>query len=509
MSKKRDDRAKEKKERPDQTINLDGDYTSPIRSFRDITFENCKSVLLNSRYAQILLSLTILGSFLRFYNLGYNSLWLDEAVTYETSIKSFGEIWTIISSGDFNPPLFYWMEHVILYFGNNELILRIIPAVLGVLSIPLLYLIGRELLDRNVGILAAALLTCSSFHIYYSQEARAYSSMLLFASLAILFFLIALKENNIRIWVLFGLFSAISFWLHFYVIVLIASLILYTLIVQLPMYRENVRRLAPVLTGVITFIILCFPLIIVTIQRFASRTESAPTFGAQGFAIIFETFRQMSTFGDFGFFILMSFFIIGLVQLFLIEKKKSLMLLTVLFFTFIISYVLSYKMPMMPRHLIFLLIIFILGIAISYKFFYTIFRHKSVVYILMAILIIINIPILVNYYSGFSKEDWRGFSEKMQNTTRTGDIVVLVPSYMSIPLNYYYSNITDNTFEYGASTVQDLNNISAKRENRTIFFVVTNDIIAVNPKGDEIMWLKENTNFSEQNTGIFLFEMRG
>src|SRR5674476_49802 len=98
MSKKRDDRAKEKKERPDQTINLDGDYTSPIRSFQDITFENCKSVLLNSRYSQILLSLTILGLFLRFYNLGFNSLWLDEATTLSWSKLGFSEIWEISRS---------------------------------------------------------------------------------------------------------------------------------------------------------------------------------------------------------------------------------------------------------------------------------------------------------------------------------------------------------------------------------------------------------------------------
>jgi hypothetical protein len=113
--------------------------------------------------------------------------------------------------------------------------------------------------------------------------------------------------------------------------------------------------------------------------------------------------------------------------------------------------------------------------------------------------------VLANYYSGYSKEDWRGFSGKMQNVTQVGDKIVLVPSYMSIPLNYYYSNTTDKTFEYGASTVQDLNNISAQRENETIFFVVTNDIMAVNPNGDEIVWLKENTKFSGQDTGIYLF----
>jgi uncharacterized membrane protein len=400
------------------------------------------------------------------------------------------------------------MEHVMLFFGNNEFILRILPAVLGILSIPLFYLIGTELLDRNVGILAAAFLTFSSFHIYYSQEARAYSAMLFFASLSVFLFLIALKNNNTRIWMLFGLFSAISFWLHFYAIVLFASLILFTLLVQLSVYRVNVAMIKPVLAGIITFVVLCFPLIIVTIQRFATRTESAPTFGVQGFAIILETFRQMSTFGDWGFLILMSLFIIGLIQYFLIEKNKSLLLLIILLLTFFISFILSFKMPMMPRHLIFLLIIFVMGIGLSYRVFCSIFWHKGTVYTLMAILIVINMPVLVNYYSTYSKEDWRGFSDQIRNATRAGDTVVLVPSYMTIPFDYYYSNRTDNTFEYGASTVQDLNNISAKRANGTLFFVVTSDILALNPKGDEIAWLKENANFSGQNTGIFLFTSR-
>jgi uncharacterized membrane protein len=451
--------------------------------------------------------LIIAGIIFRFYNLGYNSLWLDEAVTYDTSIKSIGEIWTTISSGDFNPPLFYWIEHFMLFFGNSEFILRFIPAVLGVLSIPLFYLIGKELLDRNAGILAAAFLAFSSFHIYYSQEARAYSPMLFFASLSILYFLKAIKENDTKNWIFFGLFSAISFWLHFYVVVLTVSLIIYTLIVQFSRYRENLTAIKPVTTGTITFLVLCFPLIILAFQRFASRTGSAPTFGVQGYGIIVETFRQMSTLGDIGFFFLIILFIIGTIHFSLIEKKKGLLIITILMVSFLISYVLSFKMPMMPRHLIFLLIIFSIGIALSYRVFFLILGHPTTIYILMAVLILINIPVLANYYSGYSKEDWRGFSEKLQNITQNGDKIVLVPSYMTIPFNYYYSNITDNTIETGATTVQDLNNISSQRETERIFFIATNDIMAVNPKGDEITWLKENTNFSGQNTGIFLFTL--
>ena len=72
---------KEKKSRADRECNLDGEYTNPVRSFRDLTIGNIKEAIFHSRYLQLLLSLTLIGAILRFYNLGYNSLWLDEAST--------------------------------------------------------------------------------------------------------------------------------------------------------------------------------------------------------------------------------------------------------------------------------------------------------------------------------------------------------------------------------------------------------------------------------------------
>jgi hypothetical protein len=72
----------------------------------------------------------------------------------------------VTAAGEFNPPLFYWIEHTVLTLGTSEFILRLMPALFGVLTIPLMYVAGTEFLDRNVGIIAAALLTFSPFHIF-------------------------------------------------------------------------------------------------------------------------------------------------------------------------------------------------------------------------------------------------------------------------------------------------------------------------------------------------------
>lgn len=102
-----------------------------------------------------------------------------------------------------------------LYIGDSEFILRFLSALFGTLTIPVIYLIGRDVCGRLGGVVAAALLTFSTVHVYYSQEARAYVTVLFFFSLAILFYLYALKRNKLQDWCLCGIFCALAFWSHF------------------------------------------------------------------------------------------------------------------------------------------------------------------------------------------------------------------------------------------------------------------------------------------------------
>ena len=142
----------------------------------------------------------------------------------------------------------------------------------------------------------------------------------------------------------------------------------------------SLRNLKMLILGAIVFLVLCLPLILVTIHLFISRTSSAPTYGIQGFGIITETFQQISGFNSIAMFILLALFVIGIIQAFLIDIKKGIFLVTLTVLTFVISFVLSFKMPMIPRYLIFFCIIFFIGIALSYKIFYLFVNHKAVVY---------------------------------------------------------------------------------------------------------------------------------
>jgi 4-amino-4-deoxy-L-arabinose transferase-like glycosyltransferase len=506
MGKGKKERQKDKKTKNIGDCSLDGDELQGIEINNTLSIDAIKTLLAKSRYVQLLLALTLIGAFLRFYNLGFNSLWLDEASTYTLSVGSIPQIWEATAAGEFNPPLFYWVEHMMLVFGNNEVILRFIPALLGVLTIPLVYLAGKEFIDRNVGIIAAAAFAFSPFLIFYSQEARAYSMMLFFITFAMVFYFKALKTNDVKNWALFSVLSALAFWSHFYAMVVIAALVLYALGMQIQKIREDIRNLKPMALAIAAFTIICLPLIIVTIQLFAKRSASAPTFGIQGFGIIIETFKQISGFSEIAMYVLVMLFIIGIVQAFLMDKNKGIFLVWVTVLTFVISYLLSYRIPMVPRYLLFINIVFFIGIAISYKMFYSLINNRAIVYGFMAFLLILNASFLMNYYSGYSKDDWKGFSGIMQKTTNPGDFVVLVPGYISQPFNYYYSNTTDGTFEFSADTAKDLDAIDAQRKNNNaVYFIVTGDIYSADPTGDALAWLKEHTKQLGQDTGIAVF----
>ncbi|MDD1703891.1 MAG: glycosyltransferase family 39 protein [Methanoregula sp.] len=508
MAKRRED-PKGKKTVRNPECNLDGDFVSRVKSVKDLSAANIQDALLHSRYVQILLSLTFIGSLLRFYHLGFNSLWLDEASTYTFAVNSFQGIWQATTSGEFNPPLFYWLEHIMLGVGNNEAILRFIPAVAGVLTIPLIYFVGKGFLDRTTGLIAAAVFAFSPFLIYYSQEARAYSLMFFFVAFGLLFYLKALKDNRLVNWVLFGILSALAFWSHFYAIVIIGALVLYALAIQLGNIKENLQNLKMLIISVVIFSVASLPLILLGVQLFTSRTGGGPTFGVQGFDVIYQTFLQVAGFNELVMFILVILFILGIIQAFRIDSKQGIFLVTLTLLTFLISLVLSYRIPMVPRYLIFFTAIFVLGVALSYRLLYSLVNHKGVVYGLIILLIVVNLPVLISFYTGYTKDDWRGFSQTMEQTAKPGDFIVMVPGYIAQPFDYYYSNSTAGTFEFGANDANTLAALeSQKRAGKTnvsTYYIVTGDIYSANPAGDALTWLNVHTTALGRDTGISLW----
>lgn len=509
MAKRREDRTSGRRSTEVVECDLDQGFVSPIHSIKDCTLTNIRIVLLRSRYVQLLLSLTLIGCFLRLYNLGFNSLWLDEATTYFEAKQSIVQIWQTSSTAEFHPPLFNWIEHVMMAFGGSEIILRAVPALSGILAIPVFYLIGKEFRDRNVGLISAALLTVSYFGIFYSQEAKGYSVVLFVFSLVILFYLRALRSDKKSDWVTFGLLSALAVWIHYYVLIALGVIFLHAIITLRERLMKDINEGKKILIALCVMTVFILPLLILVVERYFVLSSSAPTYGVLGPVLILETFIRFSGgYSSLSWIIAVVYFfmmVAGFIFLFSEDRDRCLFSGMFLVLPLIISIVLSSKITMNPRYLIFLLPVFYPVIGMSFPGLYGWIPNRKILYAVLILIFALNAPLLAGYYSSYSKEDWRGFSGSIPSKTNDGDLVVLVPGYMSQPFDYYYSNSTDKTIEYPAYTGKDLEAINSLKENRTAYFIVTGDISAANPNGDAVAWLKDKTTLAGEDTGIYLF----
>lgn len=148
----------------------------------------------------------VLGLIFRLISLD-QSLWLDEATSALAAKMNMVELFTKFLPGDFHPPLYYltlklWSG----LFGYSEIALRLPSIIFGVLTIYMVYLIGKSLFNKNVGLVASLFLATSGLHVYYSQEARMYSLATMLVALSIYFFL----ENKLLLFSIILIFIGMT-----------------------------------------------------------------------------------------------------------------------------------------------------------------------------------------------------------------------------------------------------------------------------------------------------------
>mgnify|MGYP003932949007 CR=1 FL=1 len=147
-----------------------------------------------------LVFLTAVGALLRFYRLGHQSLWVDEILTLQAAnvggtLTLRDIVWNI------QGPLHATLTHFVAKLSTSEPALRAASAVAGTATIPVVCLLGRDMAGRRVGLLAAALTTFSPFAVWYSQEVRNYSFLMLLAAASTLLVWRLLKMRRRGWWI--------------------------------------------------------------------------------------------------------------------------------------------------------------------------------------------------------------------------------------------------------------------------------------------------------------------
>jgi 4-amino-4-deoxy-L-arabinose transferase-like glycosyltransferase len=160
-----------------------------------------------------LLIATLLGAVLRLYSLTGQSLWVDELLTWQMIRPGVpaGFIEQILDS--IQGPLYMAVIWPLVRLQDSALMLRLPAAIAGIATIPLFGLVVSRLLGGRAARLAVLLLALNPFHVWYSQESRGYSLLMMFSVLMALAILaLGRRKSGYGLALLFALASAGAVW---------------------------------------------------------------------------------------------------------------------------------------------------------------------------------------------------------------------------------------------------------------------------------------------------------
>ncbi len=213
-------------------------------------------------------AITVLGAALRLYQIGTQSLWLDELFSVFLARRDWYAI-MLGTAQDTMPPLYYFLLHLSLQFGSDEVAARAVSCLFSILTIPLFFYVARQLFDVRVAVLAASALALNPFQLYFAQEARMYSQLAFFSLVAFFFFLRAWRDDNRLDWAFVVLAMTLAFYTHSLAFLNLVALDVFALM-QRNLWRERWRNLLVVHAA----IALAFaPWLFVFVQQ-ATRVQS-------------------------------------------------------------------------------------------------------------------------------------------------------------------------------------------------------------------------------------------
>jgi 4-amino-4-deoxy-L-arabinose transferase-like glycosyltransferase len=161
---------------------------------------------------------TLVGAALRLYQLGTPSLWADETGTYLFASLPFRQGMMVMLADAVHPPLFYYIERLVLLVTRSEFGLRWPAAMAGLLAIPLAAQFARGWSSREAGPIAAWLTALNPFAVWYAREARNYSlSLCLTLTLAWSFAALYRRPTRLR-WIAFVGLSTLAYLTHYFTV---------------------------------------------------------------------------------------------------------------------------------------------------------------------------------------------------------------------------------------------------------------------------------------------------
>jgi len=164
--------------------------------------------------------------FLRIINITSEQLWVDEGGSISIAKSSLSIFWNR-AINDVHPPLYYLiLKGWITIFGDSVASCRMPSAIFSIMTLPILYLIGKEIRNEKLGLIIIFLYSISPFSIYYANEVRSYSLIHFLFTLILYFSLKSIKTPTIsKNYIYVGMAGTLLIYTHYIGFVYLIGLI--------------------------------------------------------------------------------------------------------------------------------------------------------------------------------------------------------------------------------------------------------------------------------------------
>ena len=391
--------------------------------------------------------LTLLAGVLRLFMIGSESFWIDEMATFERVSMSWHDMFDVILSLKYHPPLHYCLVKAwCSVAGYDETSLRFISAIAGAIATPFFYFTAFRLSGRKAALIATSMFVVSAYHIRWAQEARFYSLMGLLSCVSMYYFIVLLQQRNKRALLAYIFASALMMYNHYFSLFLILAQNLAVLTELILSYVKNKsfdsKGLKAWIIAQVSIILLFLPWLLVLLQGLGKYDEgfkvlkkpgieallAVPYFYAERSIILAAIFTASLFLFTFGLLkkgkFKLDFQKIG-------EKQVVLWWFIVPFLVpFIISVLLT---PIYSGRYI---------LAGSFGFFIIasegLLRLKGKVrHIAIAIFFLSMALVLTNYYAKPFNEQWKPAAAYIAKNASPDDVVIIHPAFCLRAFNFY------------------------------------------------------------------------
>ena len=338
--------------------------------------------------------IVLIGLTFRFYNIGYESLWLDEIFSFWVTDPnlSLTETFSRVKSTEYIPFLHYYMIKICnSFFGYDPIVGRVFSAVFGFLSIFTLSILCKKFVNNKSYLLTLCLTSLNIYLIIYSQEMRVYIFTFFLISLSLIFFFNLYDEDKSKTFTknffFFSIFMLLAILSHPFSIIILGSLICFTF-VDYFFFKVNNKKIniSLILISIFTLFFLFNYL------QYVSLITDAINWIKQPDLKFFTNFYFSKFFGSRLLGIIHLAILVFLSCYFwkkIIYNKKIIFLYIMLFLSYFVPLIYGYflKPIIFPRYIMFVLIPIIL--IISILIFYL--ENKNLRKFLIFFLVFINL----------------------------------------------------------------------------------------------------------------------